>query len=254
MITVIDDNDGVPLFPSRERGYERRDYSHVPYGSIYGTKTFDISLIPRAQWPERIQRMQQTRSRLSDFAKARGVPVLDQDGLPYCHGFCIAGAVMVLRAVRGLGVEKLSGSSVAGPAVGFRRQGQYIGKDIEIAAQYGVAPTSAYPEISTDAKSWARDDVRKASAEYRIVEWYELEANNFDQVMTCLLLRIPVVVGLDWWGHAVYYCDPVQLNDGRFGVLARNSWGPSYGDDGWFVLSEKKATPGEAYAPRVLVG
>ena len=58
---------------------------------------------------------------------------------------------------------------------------------------------------------------------------------------------------LNWWGHAIYYLDLVEMSPGRFGVLARNSWGAGYGDDGYFILEESRATPDEQYMPSAIM-
>ena len=62
---------------------------------------------------------------------------------------------------------------------------------------------------------------------HEAVEWYDIET-SFDEVITCLLERIPVAAGLDWWGHLVCFLDPVVLPDGSVGVLFQNSWGEDW--------------------------
>jgi hypothetical protein len=69
--------------------------------------------------------------------------------------------------------------------------------------------------------------------------------------MTCLFLRIPVAVGYNWWSHEVCAVDPVRVSAGNYGIRIRNSWGSSYGEDGFATLAGSKAIPDDAVAPRV---
>jgi hypothetical protein len=77
----------------------------------------------------------------------------------------------------------------------------------------------------------------------------------FDEVITCLLNRVPVAAGLDWWGHLVCFLDPVILPDGSVGVLFQNSWGvdwPTPGANGLACLTESRGTPDGAAAPVIV--
>ena len=112
-------------------------------------------------------------------------------------------------------------------------------------------PSSLWPDAAIDR----RYDTPQANAErhkYQVDEWYELESNNFDQVATCLLLALPVSMGLSWWGHQIVGSDLVKLDGtGNYGVRIRNSWGLGYATNGQAVLTERKATPDDACCPRV---
>ena len=66
--------------------------------------------------------------------------------------------------------------------------------------------------------------------------------------MTAALIRLPVSIGLDWWGHQVLITGPVDLGNGKYGVEFRNSWGADYGDDGYSTLTENKAQPSGSFA------
>jgi len=84
---------------------------------------------------------------------------------------------------------------------------------------------------------------------------------SFDQVATCLLSRIPVVVDFNWWSHSVCGCDLVELDRSlelydvnRWGIRIWNSWRDSWGTAGMGVLAGNKARPDGASVPRVTMG
>lgn len=103
---------------------------------------------------------------------------------------------------------------------------------------------------------------------------------TFNQVITCLLSRIPVVVDFNWWSHSVCAADAVngtsqmgitraesgklmQLQEfdaywginnpvtGGIAIRIWNSWGDSWSTNGMGVLTGSKAVPDGATAPRV---
>ena len=53
---------------------------------------------------------------------------------------------------------------------------------------------------------------------HEAVQWYDLESSDqqpiFDEVVSCLLSRVPVAAGLAWWGHLVCFLDAVILPPG----------------------------------------
>ena len=72
------------------------------------------------------------------------------------------------------------------------------------------------------------------------------------QLISCLLRRIPVAVGYDWWGHEVTAVDAIWL-DGTVAIRIRNSWGMSWGNKGFSVLQGNKMIPADAVCARVAV-
>ena len=77
---------------------------------------------------------------------------------------------------------------------------------------------------------------------------FEDLGESFDQMMSALLCPImarPCTLGVMWWGHLVCATKAVKV-DGQYGVVIANSWGPTWGDQGYSVLLGSKARPDES--------
>lgn len=233
-----------------------RDYNKVALGSMEFAAKMDTSvLIPRDQWPDLISTKAAKKERLSDLADWVPIPCLNQGSVGYCHAFSPAYACMLVRAQANLPFKLLSASSVGGPVTGFRNAGAYIFDDLKQIVNYGICDVDHYPMLTT-ANKWTAEAQANA-AQHKITEWWDLQNRNFDQVATCLLLNIPVCVGLNWWGHAVTYLDLVMLGKNQYGILIQNSWGESWEDGGRVIYPEGygrgRSTPDESYAPRIIM-
>ena len=231
------------------RGRIERDLSKEPFGSNPACVPFDVKLIPRNEWAERIQEMERKKSRLTDLCDVMRVPVKNQQQTNYCWINAPVHCLEILRAIAGQKYVELSPASVGGPIKRYRNEGGWGTEGLRYIAEHGVVPVSLWPANAIDDQ-YDTAECQKARNRFQIQEWYELDANNFDQVMTCLFFGIPVAIGLSWWGHEVTAMAPVKL-DGRdnFGIVIDNSWGIDWGEKGRSVLTENKATPNDAVAP-----
>lgn len=236
--------------PGMSKGRIPRDYGRTPFGALPGASPFDIPLIPRSEWPDRIADMERTKSRLSDVVLDAGIPSLDQNGTNYCWCNAVVTAIVTLRAVMGLPYVALSPASVAAPIKNYSNQGGWGGEALDYIVKNGVAAASIWP-ANAIKKQYDTPEMRINAALHKVTEWYELEAGNFDQLVTCNLLRIPSPIGLNWWSHEVCAMDAVMLGPNQFGIRIRNSWTDTWKDHGFDVLPENKATPDDAVAPRV---
>jgi hypothetical protein len=253
------------------RGWQRPDAPHAFRGGRPIAST-----IPRSEWPGRIRAGQ--GSFLSDLVKQQGIAAKDQNGLSLCWCYGSTRAVEVRRATMGLPFHDLSPESVAGPCTGWRNEGGYASEAFDQLQSAGACE-SAYMDCPHSLRSgrWKPGWQQNARL-HEAVQWYEIGGGQgagseepgassrapssvlqapspFDEVVTCLLNRIPVAAGLDWWGHLVCFLDPVLLPDGSVGVLFQNSWGidwPTPGANGLAVLTERKATPDGAAAPVIV--
>jgi hypothetical protein len=205
--------------------------------------------VPRSQWHAQIAAGQGTF--LSDLVKQKKIQAKDQNSLNFCWVYGSTRAVEVRRAATGLPALDLSPESVGGPCTHWRNQGGYASEAFDRLQNFGACETS-YMDAphSLHPLRW-KPGWEKNALLHEAVDWYSINT-SFDEVITCLLERIPVAAGLDWWGHLVCFLDPVILPDGSVGVLFQNSWGvdwPTPGANGLACLTESKATPDGAAAP-----
>jgi hypothetical protein len=205
--------------------------------------------IPRSEWHSRIKAGQGTM--LSDLLKQQGMRAKDQNGLGYCWVYGSTRAVEMQRAVQGMPRLDLSPESVGGPCTHWRDEGGYASEAFDQLQNCGACETWFMDcPHSLHVNRW-KPGWQENARLHEAVQWYSIET-SFDEVITCLLERIPVAAGLDWWGHLVCFLDPVILPDGSVGVLFQNSWGvdwPTPGANGLACLTESRATPDGAAAP-----
>jgi hypothetical protein len=102
------------------------------------------------------------------------------------------------------------------------------------------------------AENWAE------AAKYRITEdFVDVSRAVYDQNMTwnqvvsCLLQNVPVVLDYNWWGHSVCGVD-VDVLDGEVVVDIDNSWTEAWGDKGTGKLRGGRKIPDGGVATRVL--
>lgn len=142
----------------------------------------------------------------------------------------------------------LSPASGACKITNFRNVGGWGKQALEFIIDTGVVPSSMWPDTAIDRQY----DTAATNAErgkYRVVEWWELEPRNLDQLMSVLLRRWPVAVGYNWWSHEVTAVNPRWI-DGAPALDIDNSWGTSWGTNGRGVLQGNRMLPDDAVVPR----
>jgi len=247
------------------RGYVPRDYSRNPVGSYAGIKKFDIDLIPRNEWSSRIKDLEQSKSMYADLRTIGNngghVKSLDQNGQGYCAAYSPASAITACRMRDNQPYVRLSAHGPACKVKNFRDEGGWNPQYVEWAIKNGYPDVSVWPEKSMsrshdNAATWLN------AAKHKIVDgWMDLtppvyDRNlSFDQLMTCLLLRIPCPIDLMWWRHSVCALDPIEADNSlplsdirRWGERIWNSWTDAWGTLGMGVLVGNKAVPDGATA------
>jgi hypothetical protein len=224
---------------------------------MYGKRP-SPELIPRNEWIPRIQAMQDNL--LTDLLMKNNVKAMDQDGLGYCWVYGSTFAEMVRRLLHGLPWKDLAPESVGGPLTNWRNEGGYAAEAFGGLETAGACEASFLDKPnSLHYRNW-KEGWQENALNYRVQDWYDLETSDnleppatcFDEVITCLLMKLPVAAGLDWWGHLICFLDPVILPDGTVGVRFINSWGvdwPTPGANGYACLTESRGTPDGAACP-----
>ena len=230
-------------------GLVERDYEVNPVG--YNSRPFAIPLIPENQWEARLSAKLAAKSCLSEIRK-RGnfgglIPATDQNGKGYCWAHSTVSAMMLLRARQNEPYVELSAYAIACIIKNYRDQGGWGSQSLEWVAQHGC-PSSGFWPLKSMSRSNDTPAMRANAALHKVTEWQDHEPRNKAQLVTCLLLDIPVVSDFNWWGHSVCTMDLVSLNPFRTRIL--NSWS-NWGDRGEGILEGSKAIPDGAISPLV---
>lgn len=235
------------------RGRVPRDMNEQPFCSMAGAGALPVGfLIEESEWDERITEIEREGT-LSQRMLDMGIPSLDQNGTNYCWTNGVVTCLYAWQARNNESFLSLSPASVAAPIKHGSNSGGWGGDALEYIVENGIAETAVW--ANNQRSGWQAlnnsPEVQASRAKHKTTEWYDLPAKSFKALMSCLLRRIPVAIGLNWWGHEVAAIDPVALGGGKYGARIRNSWGDSYGTKGFAVLSQSKATPDDACSPRV---
>ena len=221
------------------------------------------NLIPESEWADRIKEKVATRSQLSDVWKRGGpgggkIPSRDQNGKGYCWAHSGVSAHLALRALMNLPYVDLSAYSIAATIKRFRDEGGWGAQGLDFQTETGCCDSSVWPQQSMDRSLDLKSNptTQANAAKHKVTGgWIDLSAAQYDrnltkqQVATCLLMNIPVIVDYNWWSHSVCALDLVLLPSGRIGIRIQNSWGDSWSDGGMGVLDDSKCWPDGATAP-----
>lgn len=171
-------------------------------------------------------------------------------GVHNCWIFGPTGCMEVVRTcLQNEVYVPLSATSAGAVIKNFRNQGGWGKEGLQYIANKGVCTQADWPECQLK-QQYNTPAAWENAKNYMAAEWWVLNEKSFNQIISCLLRRIPVAVGLAWWSHEIFFCDPIWL-DGRIAIRFRNSWGDSYGSKGFGILQGSKMYPDDAVAPRV---
>lgn len=288
-------HDGTPMAqPDLHAGFKGlvpRNFSTHPVGFYAAAQAFNMPLIDPSEYPQRIADMQAAGRRLSDMRNigmyGGRIPSRDQNGRGYCWFHSGTSAVLLVRARDNQPYADLSAYAGSCIIKNYRDEGGWGAQGVDWIRENGIPTSKFWPQQSV-SRSNDTPEMRANAKLHRIEEgFWDLEAAQYDrklsfnQMMTCLLLGIPVVTDFNWWGHSVCAADPVNGNNlyhmtraesGKQATTAEfelmwgitnevttgyairiwNSWGDSWSEGGMGVLTGSKAIPNGAVAPRTV--
>lgn len=289
---VIDEsNFHVSVSPpeGQSRGHIPRNWEVNGFCQAWrGASPFPKELIvPRDQWDERLTEMQAKKATLKDLAIAAGLPCKDQNGTNYCwiNAPTHCCELMLLKQNQRKPDGKpwiLSPASVGCKIKGFRNQGGWGQEGLEYIIEHGIVPVELWP-ANAISRSYDTAAAWIEGAKFKVPEWYEIQ--TFDEKISAHFLQLPTADGYNWWSHevtgyslaivsngvrdrsrraieskakatgmdAVYRDQLLELAASKYGAEERNSWAMSYGDRGFFYLTESKARPSDCCAAAALL-
>lgn len=252
-IPVIDDSNASQLVAvasqagAPSRGYELRNFARHPFASY--APSYSGRRIPRSDWDELIELQDKNESSPHHVHVRNNLPVLDQNGLPYCWMYGTVAGVM--NRYGAIGINPVPHLSATGPAAQgkrWREQGGWAGEAIEYIERYGIPTVDTWPEHSMQRALADNHAQQLDAARHKIVTFEEIESRDFDAAVSCLIDPFnpcPVTLGLAWWGHLVCGLRAVKISSGQYGILIVNSWTKKWGEQGYAVLAQNKATAHE---------
>lgn len=172
-----------------------------------------------------------------------------------CWAHSSTSAALLVRAREHQPYVDFSAYAVACMIKHYRDEGGYGGQSLDFIADKGIPSSEYWPQ-----KSMSKDNDKPATWEnakkHRFTEWMDMGAHDMKQLVTCLLLGIPVITDFNWWGHSVCAIRVVELHptDEHADIMIWNSWGDGWSEHGEGVLKGNKARPDGQWAPRVMTG
>lgn len=237
------------------RGCQARNYDANPVGCLSVASAFDYPIIPPSEYSARIKEREALKSQLSDVREIGNfggrIKSLNQGRYGYCWAHSTVQGLKIVRALNNQPYVPLSAFMVASIIKNYRDEGGYNAESLSFACNVGVTSEEFWPEGRVDSRL-DTPAMRANAALHKCTQFTDLSPRRFDQLMTLLLLGIPVMIDLMWWGHSVLAMDPVEHEPGAFGARIWNSWSDQWGLNGMGVLTQSRATPDAAAAPRVL--
>lgn len=225
-----------------------RNYATHPVGSIPGMPelaVYGVKPIPRSEWPSRIQALKNAGAGLMPLTYDD--ESYDQKQTNYCWCNCVAQSMSIALRVQNRPFYRLSSASIGGPITGFSNVGGWPAEALKFAIETGAVNEAYWPNTAISASYLNKPEVKADYPKNRVAVAVADLGTDFDQIVTCVLLGAPCPVAYNWWSHAVTAVG-VDIENGEYFLILRNSWGNSYGDRGFFKLPKAKQNPNDAQA------
>lgn len=241
--------DGVRVMT----GCVERDYDVQPLA----VKAVDLPVFSKQELIDRIKERKQRGAGLRQLRRRFKIPSLQQGQWGYCWSHSVVMSVMMRRLWSNAPYVPLSAFMVAATIKNGANQGGWSALAMEFMEKHGTCSQVLWPQGNADPRRFNDPKVREEAEKFKVTDsWVDLDRRVYDrnltfaQVMSLLVMDIPVAADFYWWGHAVCLFD-ADLLDGEPVPVGINSWGDGWGDQGEFTLQGNRAIPNGAVATRM---
>jgi hypothetical protein len=227
-----------------DTGHTRFLGNNAPAGGlVHAWRTYgdvpETPLLPRSEWKP------------TDL-RAFMSPVKDQDGIGACTAFDTCYLLEGCRRIQGLPSVTLSPGYLYGNINGGRDEGSLLEDAMSWVMAHGTCLATTVGELDWQSKpSSAVEEAKR----YRMLEAFVCP--TFDHMASAIQCGFLVSAGVSWFanytpdrdgwlplhgrgqsgGHAICRCSLVH-RDGVWGLGGPNSWGASWGVNGYMVMPE----------------
>lgn len=220
--------------------------------NIKGLTSIRLDCPPRSDWSAIIKERKEKKESLRYFTQKAGVKIKNQLSTPFCWVFAVTRCVECLAVQQRQPYVSLSPASVGAVIKNFQQEGGWGSEALKGFIELGAVPSDKWPDTSL-SRSYYNAETNALRPEYKVLEFWQLPAFDFEQVAAVAFSNLPGAAGLLWWQHEVMYDDIDEIEPNSFGVWVPNSWGAGWGQNGYCFIREEKFKPDELVVPRVLV-
>lgn len=168
------------------------------------------------------------------------IPSRDQNGKGYCWAHSSTSANLLVRARDNQPYADLSAYAIACIIKNYQDEGGWGAESVEWQVANGCPTSKTWPQQSM-SRSNDTPAMRAEAALYKPTgTWADMQPNDDRALATCLCNDIPVVVDYNWWSHSVCACRLITWNP--LSIWIWNSWGDTWSDKGFGLLSGTKAS------------
>lgn len=238
----------------RHRGYIERDWSEYPEFCSY--PEFSAGYIPRSEWVDRIEHLNQIKAQPVHWHKAK-CQIKQQARTNYCWAYGTVSGIETAYAMSGVSDIELNAHAVAYRGKRGANKGGFGLEACHYIQDAGIPETKVLAEFTRQTK-WS-DEVATNAQQHKLYEFEELPRDDaFEAVVSALIGKSPccATVAFSWWRHLCLAVGVAVRKRSQFGLIVANSWGKNWsagGEVGGYgiIWDEKgKADPFEAIAIR----
>lgn len=252
---VIDDatpdRDLQPPPGTPSDGYEWELRGPQGYAGV--AEPFPSNLvIPESDWRGMIEEAEEQLATPWHTCQACNLHVKDQQQTNYCWINAPTYVYEIRRCMEGQEDPsrpmRFSPASAGAIITGYRNVGGWGKPGLEHIIEKGLVPNTIWPDNAIDSR-YATPENLAIARRYRGQEWWELTPRSLPELVSAILLRLPVALGYNWWRHEV---TGVRLRwlDGTVALDIGNSWGRGWGTDGFGTIQGNRMLPDDAVTLR----